>query len=215
MLMPALLVSAPVDAASSRDKELDEILIDGQRVKPTRDPQAIVNWLKLLVGKFDYGGYVQLRGEGISRDLLRVNGVADCTAFGRAPGVHCELSVVWPEKKGPDGEDLIGGVSTLSPAMVEYGLDTDHLGIRYLQVDNLGLAYYGQAYLVANTLKTITPCPDMPECTRTTRITPRVDGKLVEIEVELEKQLERKARFRFVLQRLDAVPEGAITGGEQ
>jgi hypothetical protein len=167
------------------------------------------------VGKFSYGGYVQLRGEGVSRDLLRVNGAANCTAFGRAPGVHCELNAVWPERKGPYGEELIGGVSTLSPAMVEYGLDTDHLGIRYLQVDNRGMAYYGQAYLVANTLRTITPCPDMPECTRTTSITPHVDGKMVEIEIEIEKELERRARFRFVLQRTDAVPEGAISGGEQ
>jgi hypothetical protein len=216
MLVPALLVSAQAMSADASDAELDEVLVNGVRIKPTRDPQAIVNWLKLLVGKFDYGGFVQLRGEGVSRDLLRVNGAANCSAFGRAPGVHCEINALWPEKKGPNGEDLLGGVSTLSPAMVEYGLDTDRLGIRYLQVDNKGLAYFGAAYLVGNTLTTTMPCPEDPvDCKRTTRVTAHVDGKLVEIEVEIEKALERKARLRFVLQRLDEVPEGAISGGGQ
>jgi hypothetical protein len=213
MLVPALLVPVPAMPASPTDNELDDVLVRGARIKPTRDPQQIVNWLKLLVGEFSYGGFVQLRGEGVSRELLTVNGAASCTAFGRAPGVHCELNAVWPEKKGPNGEDLIGGVSTLSPAMVEYGLDTDRLGIRFLQVDNRGMAYHGRDYLVGNTLTTVTPCPDMPDCTRTTRITPRIDGKLVEIEIEIEKEYQRVARFRFVLQRTDAVPEGAISGG--
>jgi hypothetical protein len=218
MLLSALLLSNQVMSAGASDSELDEVLINGVRVKPTRDPQKIVNWLKLLVGEFSYGGYVQLRGEGVSTALLSVEGRTSCIAFGRAPGVHCELKVAWPEARGAEGQEVPevpGGISTLTPAMVEYGLDTDRLGIRYMLVDNRGMANYGDAYLVGNTLATVTPCPDIPDCTRTTRITPRVDGELVEMEVEIEKELTRRARFRFVLQRQGDVPEGAISGGEQ
>ena len=202
--------------AATAGPELDELLVEGNRVKPTRDPQKIVNWLKLLVGKFRYGGYVQLHGEGVSSRLLPAQGSADCTAFGRAPGVHCQVNVAWPEVHGPEGQDVPGGVSTLAPAMVEYGLDTDHLGIRFLQVDNQGLANFGQGYLVGDTLITTTPCPDVTgNCQRTTRITAHADGKLIEMQIEIVQDYERRVRYRFLLQRVGEVPAGAISGASE
>jgi hypothetical protein len=101
MLVPALLMPSHAMGAEQADRELDEIMVNSVRVKPTRDPHLIVNWLKLLVGKFRCGGFFELRGEGMSRDLLVVRGAGDC--------------------------------------------------------------------------------PDLPECTRTTRITPRLDGRQIEM----------------------------------
>lgn len=214
-LFALLCLAAPAWGAKAESRELDEILVNGVRIKPTRDPQKIVNWLKLLVGQFRYTGYVDLNAEGVPRQMLPVQGAADCEPFGRAPGVHCEMNVAWSEVRGPEGEELLGGVSTLLPAMVDYGLDTDRFGIRYLQVDNQGTADFGSAYLVNGTLTTTTPCPNLSgTCNRIARITPAVDGKRVEMQVDIEREYQRVVRYRFVLQRVGEVPEGAISGSE-
>jgi len=211
-----LAAEAPQPAPSGQQElELGEVLVRGIRTKPTRDPQKIVNWLKLLVGQFRYQGYVQLPSDGGKPGpRLLVKGLADCTAFGLAPGVQCTIKVIWPEEHGPNGEDIPGGVSTLSPAMVQYGLDVDRLGIRYLQVDNRGHGDYGQGYLVNNTLTTVTPCVDIKgNCQRISEITARPDGKVVDMQIDIEQDQARLVRYKFVLQRQGAVPEGAISGG--
>lgn len=111
-----------------------------------------------------------------------------------------------------DRRRLIGR-SVLRPAVFVLGLDPDRLGVRFLQVDNKALGNGGRGCLSGDSVTTTSARVDLPaECRR---ITAHVDGKLVEIEVEVEKQLERKARFRFVLRRLNAVPEGAISGGDR
>lgn len=151
----AVAVLLPLAAlAAEPTQELDEVLVRGERLKPNRDPQQIVNWLKLLVGQFRYTGYVEISAEGVPRAALQVRGRADCIAFGLAPGVICTINVSWPEVHGPDGEEVPGGVSALAPAMIQYGLDTDRFAIRYMQVDNEGLADRGVGYLVGDSLTT-------------------------------------------------------------
>ncbi len=206
--------AAPRSAPSSLpEEELDEVLVNGVRVKPVRDPQQIVNWLKLLVGKFRYFGYVQLRPASGGFDMLQVGGVADCTAFGRAPGVVCTVNVSWPEVHEKNGDEVPGGISTLSPAMVQYGLDPDHFGIRFLQVDNKGFASAGEGYLVADTLSTTTPCADMPgDCKRITSITPRADGKSIEMQTDIELDGRRLVRYKFTLGRVGPGAAGAVPG---
>jgi len=219
LIVPALLVACTLQSATAadaksrdsartaKDQELSEVLVSGARIKADRNPQSIVNWLKRLVGQFRYSGFVQLSGEGVSPMLLVMDGSSDCRAFGRAPGVHCEINVRWPETHGADGQDVPGGVSTLAPAMVEYGLDTDHLGVRFMQVDNKGYADSGQAYLVGDTLTTTMPCVGLGEnCQRVTRINAHPDLKVIEMQVEIEKDSRRRARLRFVLNRVGPAP---------
>jgi hypothetical protein len=204
----------PSRAATGPTLELGEVLVQGIRSKPTRDPQKIVNWLKLLVGEFRYSGYVQLPNDGKPGARLQVKGLAECTAFGLAPGVQCTINVIWPKAPGPNGEGVLGGLSTLSPAMIQYGLDVDRLGIRYLQVDNRGHGDYGQGYLVNDTLTTTMPCVDIKgNCQRISRITARPDGKIVDMQIDIEQDETRLVRYKFVLQRVGAVPAGAISGG--
>jgi hypothetical protein len=206
----------PSPRARLPDLELDEAVVQGNRLKPTRDPQKIVNWLKLLVGQFRYEGDVEIQVEDANRTARPVKGAADCTAFGRAPGVHCAIRVTWPDVNGSEGFAAHGGVSPLSPAMIQYGLDPDHLGIRFLLVDNQGLSHYGQGYLVNDTLTTTSPCPDMlGDCQRITQITPSIDGMTVAMQFEVQRDFQNVMRYRFQLHRLGKAPEGAISGGGQ
>ncbi len=222
MLLPATVPAVAAEAQAAREsppkaalpeEELDEVLVNGVRVKPVRDAQAIVNWLKLLVGRFSYSGYVQPRIEGQAANLLLVHGSADCTPFGLAPGVVCSINVSWPQAPGEGLKDIPGGMPTLNPAMVQYGLDTDHFGIRFLQVDSKGIANAGQGYLVADTLTTTAPCAEVAgDCKRITRITPRADGKFIDMQTDIEVDGRRQVRFKFLLNRLGDVPKGAISG---
>lgn len=210
-LAALLPLAAP---AAEAVQELDEVLVNGVRIKATRDPQQIVNWLKLLVGQFRYEGFVQPRIEGALPAMLRARGSADCTAFGKAPGVQCQINVYWPEPEGVDAAAVLGGISSLTPAIAQYGLDPDRLGIRYLQVDNKGIASYGQGYLFGDTLTTTTPCADIPgDCQRITKISARIDGRTVEMQTDIMKDSERLVRYKFTLHRVGKTPEGAISGG--
>ena len=97
--------------------------------------------------------------------------------------------------------------------MVQYGLDADRLAIRYMQVDNNGLADRGWGYLVADSLTTTMPCMGIAgNCRRISRITPQADGRIVGMQVDIELDSERIARYQFVLRRVGAVTEGAISG---
>jgi hypothetical protein len=195
------------------DEELDEAVVQGNRLKPTRDPQKIVNWLKLLVGKFRYEGAVEIQMDA-DRATRQAQGSADCTAIGLAPGVHCEIRVFWPAAHGEGGAEVAGSASSLLPAMIQYGLNPDNVGIRFLLVDNKGLAHYGQGYLVNDTLTTTTPCSDAPgNCQRITRITPGVDGQIVDMQFDIERDFQNAASYRFQLHRQGQAPAGAISGG--
>jgi len=195
--------SPAADATTGGEQQLGQVTVEGTRLKATRSAQKIVDWLKRLVGPFRYEGSVELGGEGASRQALPVSGVADCTAFGRASGVSCTMMVTWPEVHGENGAQVPGGVSTLAPAIIQYGLDPDHIGIRYLQVDNKGLANYGQGYLVGDTLTTTTPCVGIEgECRRITTIDAHPDGNTTEMRIDIEQDFVRTVRFSFVLHRL-------------
>lgn len=217
------MLPAAEPAASTRqaqrapaDMELDEAVVQGNRLKPTRDPQKIVNWLKLLAGQFRYEGVVELQADAGTRADRQAQGSADCTPFGLAPGVHCEIRVSWPGAQGADGAEIPGGAPTLLPAMIQYGLNPDNIGIRFLLVDNKGLSHYGQGYLVSDTLTTTTPCSELPgNCQRITRITPSVDGMTVDMQFEVEVDLQNVFRYRFQLHRVGKLPEGAISGGQR
>lgn len=208
---PVLAASAPagppgtappaVDADPDRDEELDEIVVTG--AKRVRKPEALIAWLRRLVGQYTYEGYVDVRSDGAPSGRQPVKGVGDCVGFGPAPGVQCVLKVIWPEVHGPEGKEVPGGVSSLAPAMILYGLDPDYLGIRYMQLDNKGLADSGQGYLRGDTLTTKAPCVDIPgNCTRTTQIDAQGDGKVIRMQIDIEKDEQRLVRFMFVQHRL-------------
>jgi hypothetical protein len=210
LLPVAAFAASPARTAAEPDKleELSEVLVSGE--KPTRKVAELIPWLRRLLGQYTYEGYVDLGGKGNPDDQRRVRGVGLCVGFGVAPGVQCEINVRWPESKGPQGEQIMGGVSPLAPAMILYGLEPDDLGIRYLQVDNRGLAEGATGFIIRDTATFRTPCVDVPEgCQRITRITAEPDSKLIEMQVDTEVNYELAMRYRFQLTRVAEIQSKA------
>jgi hypothetical protein len=187
--------------AAEQLEELGEVVVSGE--KPTRRIEDLIPWLRRLLGRYEFAGYVDLGGQGNPEDLLRVRGGGECVGFGVAPGVQCEIDVRWPKVAGPAGEDVIGGVSYLSPAMILYGVEPDERGIRYLQVDNRGLAEGAIGLVTGDTAAFRTPCVDMAaDCQRVVRITARADSKIVDMQIDTELNYRVVTRFRFQLTRV-------------
>jgi hypothetical protein len=205
--------SARPAASAQKDLELGEVVVSGKRTKPVRNPQVIIDWLRRLVGQFRYQGYVELHGsDGAPLGREDVAGKGECLAFGLAPGVQCTIKVEWPEVEGDDGQAVPGGISSLNPAMILYGLDPDKLGIHFLQVDNKGVADGGVGLLTGDTLTNSDQCVGVAgDCRRTTRITARPDGKLVQMQTDIVQDGQLVARYLFVMRPImvfkdDATP---------
>ncbi len=198
---PAATGAQQAESAPRRDQELGEVLVQGRRTQPVRNPQVIIDWMRRLVGQFRYAGYVEPHApNGAPLGRQTVSGKGDCVAFGLAPGVQCTIKVSWPEVRGDDGQEVPGGISTLQPAMVLYGLDPDELAVHYLQVDNKGVADGGLGYLLGDTMTTKDPCVGVPgDCTRTTKITAQRDGKLVQMQIDVEMEGQLAVRYLFVM----------------
>jgi hypothetical protein len=201
----------PPPPAATRDLELSEIVVTG--AKKVRDPEAVLKWLSRLVGKFDYEGYVELRSEGAPQGRLPVRGGGECIGFGPGPGVQCSMRVNWPKVRGPGGEDVLGGVSSLTPAMTLYGYDADFIAIHFQQVDNKGLADSGRGYLTGDVLTTKADCVyEMAGCERIMHISADPDGKRIQTQIDIEQNASLVARFVFVQHLVSRPDEANATG---
>jgi hypothetical protein len=199
---------APAQApAPEQLRELSEVVVSGEA--PTRKVAELIPWLRRLLGQYSYEGYVDLGGKGQPEDRRTVRGGGTCVGFGVAPGVQCEIVVRWPEVRGENGEEVMGGVSPFNPAMILYGLEPDELGIRYLQVDNRGLAEGTTGYVIGNTATFRTACVDVPEgCQRITRITAESESKFIDMQIDTEINYELAMRYRFQLTRVAEAQAG-------
>jgi hypothetical protein len=188
---------AAVDSANQRVTELSQVDV----------------WLRRLVGRFSYEGIVDLGAKGNLEDLKSVHGVSDCVAVGAGPGVQCVLNVLWEETWGPMGQERMGGVSNLAPAMSQFGLDLDAVGVRYLLVDGKGIAdFAGTGILRGNTATFRMICVNQPSgCQRTTRITARPDSSIVEMRTDFEVFNESRVTYMFSLRRLTDGEPGATS----
>jgi hypothetical protein len=181
--------------------ELDEVLVSGER--PVKSAQQVINWLASLAGKFTLEGNVDAEGENNHEDPRPVQGSANCIAFGLAPGVRCELRVHWPEARGPNGEAILGGVSSLDPGMILYGLEPRSNGISYMIVDNKGVGDHAVGLLFNNTLISKTACVNVPgPCQRVVRITVEPQLQVIRMQIDLERAEQEVVRFGFVMRRV-------------
>jgi hypothetical protein len=219
---PVMAASAPATAspavpadsqpAPAPLEELDEVLVEGRRVrappKSWDDYQQPFNFLARLVGKFDVEGYVDLRAQGNNEDLRKVRGQANCLGFGSAPGVQCELTARWPRTTGPDGAEILGGVSTLDPAMLLFGFDPAALGVSHVLVDNRGIADTAVGRMISpNTMLSRSRCVAVPgNCERTARISMEPDFKIIRMNIDLAIDQQKSVSFVFVMNR---VPDSA------
>jgi hypothetical protein len=231
ILVLALMLSGPVLAAgftcappaeSDRKSTLDEledVVITGKQVETdTKDLQA---WLRLLVGKYTYEGYVDLCGKGNARDQRPVTGKSECIASGSTPNVHCTVNVRWPAARGENGAPVRGGVSNLLPASVIYTLENRHIpemqlnrwGLMFALVDNRGIQEWASGTLVGDTFTSREPCVDMPgNCLKVTRITARPDSNEMSMLVDIRIDDQRVLRQTFLLHRESGIPAGRQSG---
>lgn len=188
--------------------ELEEVVITGKEVKTeTKDLQA---WLKLLVGKYTYEGFVDLCGHDQAADLRDVTGKADCVASGSTPNVHCTVDVRWRTTRGENGAPVRGGLSTLQPGLVVYSLENrldptiriNRWGLMFTQVDNKGVAEWASGTLVGDTFTSREPCVDIPgNCQKVTRITARPDSNEIAMLIDVRIDNERVLHQAFLLHR--------------
>jgi hypothetical protein len=196
----------PPAPATQEDEVLGEVTVSGARA--SRRPSEVFTWMRRLVGQFAYEGHVDLGGQGNPHEQLPVQGQADCLGFGPAPAVQCEIRVSWaaPVQKQPGAEhpDVI---SNLNPAMILFGFEPDEVGIRFMQVDNKGIAEPSVGLVVGDTLVARAPCVNQPgNCQRATRITAEPDLKTVEMHIDIEVDYRRTLAYRFVMRRVSGPP---------
>jgi hypothetical protein len=201
VLALALMLSGPVLAAgftcapaTETDNraaldELEEVVITGEESETdTKDLQA---WLQLLVGRFTYEGYVDLCGKGNSKDQRAVTGSSDCIGSGSTPNVHCTVNVRWPAARGENGAPVLGGSSSLLPALV-----------MFTQVDNKGVTEWASGMLVGDTFMSREPCVGIPgDCRKTTRVTARPGSNEISMLIDVRIDDERVLRQVFLLHR--------------
>jgi hypothetical protein len=220
LLTLAMMLSGPAMAAgfacappsdSSRKStidELDEVVVTGkQAVTETRDLQA---WLKLLIGKYTYEGYVDLCGKDKADEQRPVTGKSECIGVGPTPNVHCTVNVRWPATRGENGAPVRGGVSSLLPASVIFSVESRHIpemqlnrwAIMFSQVDNRGIEEWGSGTLIGDTFISREPCVDISgNCRKTTRITAKEDSDEISMLVDVHIDNERVLRQGFLMHR--------------
>ncbi|HTQ37282.1 MAG TPA: hypothetical protein VMH77_09635 [Steroidobacteraceae bacterium] len=187
--------------ASPPDEQLDEVLVEG--AKPEGHPEKLIEWLTRLVGQFVVEGSVDLRDRDEAQGPIQVQGHSNCVGLYPTQAVQCELKLRWSEAKGLQGEGLPGGILHLDPAIMLFGYEGDHVGIRHMLVGNDGIAETALGYLIeGDTLVSRDKCVNVPgHCERVVRITADSDLELIEMKIDLEVEHQKTLSFMFVMHR--------------
>jgi len=109
-------------------------------------------------------------------------GKGDCINFGSGPGLQCVINVEWEDVWGNAVRAGLGGVSNLKPAMILAGLSPRTGSIRFLEVDDKGLAHPGQVVLDGNAVILKPPCVNAPgvwKCEIVVRVEARPDAGIL------------------------------------
>lgn len=206
------------------------------RTEPPPPPAAEVvtpeteDWLLRLPGRYQFEGVI--RHEEVVADPDRdevdeetgatvmrhtpwrlniwtqaVQGKGDCIEFGSGPGLQCVINLVWPQVWRGTGKAQLGGVSDLNPAMILAGVAPASGGIRFLLVDQKGLAHPGSSTLRGDTAATSPACVNMPgmqNCKQTVRLTARADGRSPQLVISTSMRFNRsKTDRKPFLERVD------------
>ncbi len=190
---------APGDAleateSGSGDEELEEVMVLGQ--KPVRNPRALAAWLKRLPGRYRSEGtisYLAVRPAQVSRPEP-ATGALVCAGFGSGPGVQCEMRLT------------AGGRDTrLDPGVMLLGLDIERPQIRYMTVDDQGMAAGTTGDLRGDTAQFRTPCvaTGVRTCYTTTWINAAAGSDQIHFRVDIEMDGRVTARFNIAHSRVN------------
>lgn len=154
---------------------------------------------------------------------LVLQGVGDCAGIGAGFGVHCMMKLAGMHE-GVNKAPLL----QLFPKMTLYGLDVNAQGIRFLQVDNHGIAEGALGELNGDIMIFKVQCPLVAKssaqavsCKREVRITAPPDGAIIRMWIQTDEHhrangptpvREGPQVFELQLQRMqvDEAVEGAF-----
>jgi len=209
MLVGGRATADPRDIAEPPEPPTPEMK-EARRVQVAVDMDV---WLRRLEGRFRIEGVSYVDGQ--EQDSKVARGMEDCIGIGPGAGMQCVINVLWDEEWGADGQVAEAGVSSLAPAMIEYGLDPVASRIRSLQVDNQSLAEPGEGTLKGDTLKSSTRCANTPAsalCQRVTRIYAPAEGSSIQLTIDVERNYDRVSTLMLSLRRISPGEEGATAG---
>ncbi len=210
-LMASGAVSAdPRDIAEPAEPMTPEMQ-EARRVQMAADMDV---WLRKLEGRFRIEGVFYRDGD--EANALHARGMEDCITIGPGAGMQCVINVLWDEDYGADGQSGQTGVSSLAPAMIEYGLDPVASKIRSLQVDNQSLAEPGEGVLKGETARSSTRCANTPAsqlCQRVTRIYIPPDLSYISMTIDVERNYNRVSTLSLDLRRMTPEEAAAAASG--
>lgn len=207
-----LTCAQPVDTGEkSKKNKKDEPIVDAvDGSLAATDIKALRTWLLLLAGRYSFGGYVDLCGQGQAADQRPVTGSADCIISGPIPDIHCKVNASWPETRAEDGTPVLGGVSSLRQAQFVFSLENSATraiqvggwGIQFVQVDNKGKIDWASGVLMGDTFTAGELCVGIPgDCQKITRITARPGSNEISMRIEIQIDHQPVMRQAFVLHR--------------
>jgi hypothetical protein len=218
LLLPVPALCAGFTCASSTNAG-EKGVLEAPEIADDRDPDALTSgkdmqaWLKRLVGQYTYGGFVDLCGKGNPKDQRPVAGKADCIAAGPTPAVHCRVNVTWSAAYKENGAPVLGGVSTLAPAELLFGMEIptnpmtvgkgpNGWGLVVLQQDSNGEAEWASGELLGDTFYSRSVCFDIPgDCHKSKWITARPESDEISMVLDITIDRQRVLRQSFILHR--------------
>jgi len=153
--------------------------VEARRVQTVRDMQT---WLRRLTGRFRYVGVdevptaacIQIKPKGRPAEPMKcqagrprdAEGVWDCVNIGKGSGVHCVIGST-AQRRDPTKPNLDG------PTMILLGIDPDIPAIRYMQLNEDGIAAEYLGHLRGNAVIFNAPCipPEGNNCSIEIKIT--------------------------------------------
>jgi hypothetical protein len=137
-------------------------------------------WLRRLVGKFRYEGFVQFGNGG---DERLVTGTQDCWNFGEGPGLLCLINMTWPFI-GSYGQQ--GPSSYWDPALALYGIGPSPLEINFMQLDRSGQPEGIPARMRgSDVVRFQVPCTNEATlCRKIVKITVGPDGGPIQMKID-------------------------------
>lgn len=167
-------------------------------------------WLRRLEGRFRIEGVFII--DAVPLEPRRAKGMEDCITIGPGAGMQCVINVVWDEDYGADGQSGQTGVSSMAPALIEYGFDPVASKVRSLQVDNQSLAEPSAGNLRGETVSYSTRCANTPAaqlCQRVTRIYMPADRSYIRLTIDVEYNYTRQTSLQMDLTPLTPEEAGA------
>jgi hypothetical protein len=159
--------------------------------EPIGDQKLVEKWMPRLAGTFRIEGSVELPGESGALKRVSILGKADCR---RSGGVECFLDMTW--EQSPDAR------SAVHSATLMFAHDRAINGIRFMQVDDDGVAEGGSGLLSGDTLVTTSPCARIAgKCVSKLSVTAGSDPNLVKMELTMEVNGKRVGGHQLTLRR--------------